>query len=199
VERAGLVPTAVDLTSFAVLRSLSRGLTEEESTVALVDIGARITNIVVHSSGVPHFVRLLLMGGQDITDALAERLGTGLPEAEGLKQVHGLRPTDDRALTAALRAVDATAQSLVDEIRGSLDYYRASNGERVVEKVVLSGGGALLAGLTDRLSQATRLPVEIGNPMAGMRIGRTGLDEDQVALVQPLAAVPVGLALGGVR
>ena len=33
----------------------------------LIDIGARVTNIVVHSAGVPRFVRILLMGGQDIT------------------------------------------------------------------------------------------------------------------------------------
>lgn len=199
VERAGLSPVSVDLTSFAVLRSLSTGLREEQSTVAVVDIGARVTNIVVHSTGVPHFVRILLMGGQDITDALAERLGTGLAEAEGIKQAYGLGVSPDTELAGGLRAVDATAQSLVDEIRGSLDYYRASTPDKPVEKVVLSGGGSLLIGLVDRLGQATRLPVEMGNPMRGMRIGRTGLDDEQVALVQPLAAVPVGLALGGPR
>ena len=42
---------------------------------ALVDIGARVTNIVVHQGGVPRFIRILLMGGQDLTDAVAERHG----------------------------------------------------------------------------------------------------------------------------
>ena len=44
----------------------------EVETEALIDIGARVTNVVVHSAGLPRFVRILLMGGQDITDAVAE-------------------------------------------------------------------------------------------------------------------------------
>ena len=43
----------------------------EGNAEALVDIGARVTNIAVHQGGVPRFVRVLLMGGADITDAVA--------------------------------------------------------------------------------------------------------------------------------
>jgi type IV pilus assembly protein PilM len=42
----------------------------------------------------------------------------------------------------------------------------------------------------------TRRPVVIGDTISGLHLGRTGLDDDQLAAVQPLAAVPVGLALG---
>jgi type IV pilus assembly protein PilM len=34
--------------------------------------------------------------------------------------------------------------------------------------------------------------------MANLRIGRTGLDDTQLDFVKPLAAVPVGLALGAI-
>ena len=34
--------------------------------------------------------------------------------------------------------------------------------------------------------------------MLGLRLGKTGLSDEQVDFVQPLAAVPVGLALGAV-
>ena len=57
---------------------------------ALVDVGARVTNIVVHQGGVPRFVRILLMGGQDVTDAVAERMGVPQEQAEALKQQLGL-------------------------------------------------------------------------------------------------------------
>ncbi|GAB2694345.1 type IV pilus assembly protein PilM [Thalassiella azotivora] len=194
-QRAGLDPTMVDLTSFAVLRSVGRRAATEAETEALVDVGARVTNIVVHSGGVPRFVRILLMGGQDVTDAVSERLGVPLAEAEGLKQQLGVLGGPPET-SAASRAVEVTAQSFVDEIRGSLDYYAASNPSHPVERIVLSGGGSLLKGLSDRLGQATRLPVSSGDPMASLRIGRTGLDDRQLSLVQPLSAVPVGLALG---
>jgi type IV pilus assembly protein PilM len=194
-QKAGLTTTMVDLTSFAVLRSMgSRGDVDVE-TEALVDIGARVTNIVVHRGGVPRFVRILLMGGQDITDSVAERLGVPQLEAEGLKQRVGLSGVQGE-LAGASRAVESIANSFVDEIRGSLDYYAASNPGAPVERLVVSGGGSLLSGLVDRLASASRRPVVAGDPMASLRIGKTGLDEDQLAVVQPLAAVPVGLALG---
>jgi type IV pilus assembly protein PilM len=92
--------------------------------------------------------------------------------------------------------VSTTAQDFVEEIRGSLDYYAASNPAAPVERILISGGGSRLDGLVERLSAATRLPVMPADPLAALRIGRTGLDTDQLDFVKPLAAVPVGLALG---
>ena len=37
-----------------------------------------------------------------------------------------------------------------------------------------------------------------GDPLRPLRMGRTGLDDDQLAFIKPLAAVPVGLALGAI-
>ena len=50
-ENAGLTVDAVDLTSFAVLRAMGRQTGLEVETEALIDIGARVTNVVVHSAG----------------------------------------------------------------------------------------------------------------------------------------------------
>jgi type IV pilus assembly protein PilM len=197
-ELAGLTVQAVDLTPFAVLRALGRQTGAAVETEALIDIGARVTNIVVHSGGVPRFVRILLVGGQDVTDAVAEQLAMPVPEAEVLKQQLGGAGFDE-GLEDVVRTVSGTAQDFVTEIRGSLDYYAASNPTAPVERLVVTGGGSRLVGLLDRLSAATRLPVTAGNPMGSLRIGRTGLDDAQLDFVTPLAAVPVGLALGAIR
>jgi type IV pilus assembly protein PilM len=61
---------------------------------------------------------------------------------------------------------------------------------------VLSGGGSRLTGLAERLSSATRLPVQSAQPMSALRLGRTGLTAQQLALVEASVTVPVGLALG---
>ena len=61
---------------------------------------------------------------------------------------------------------------------------------------MLSGGGARLTGLGQRLAAATRLPVEPGVATAALKIGKTGLTEEQLSYVEPQIAVPVGLALG---
>ena len=197
-EAAGLRPTMVDLTPFAVLRAMTPSQALDVDTVALVDVGARVTNIVVHSGGTPRFVRILLMGGQDITDAVADKLGLPHAQAEALKQDLNGRGADAAEIATAGRAVESTAAAFVDEVRGSLDYYAASTPGGGVTRLVVSGGGSRLRGLADRLAHATRLPVDVGNPMASLRVGKTGLSPEQLSFVQPLAAVPVGLALGAV-
>jgi type IV pilus assembly protein PilM len=201
VRKAGLTPTMVDLTPFAVLRSLgdldALGLGSEVE--ALVDVGAKVTNIVVHQGGTPRFVRILLMGGQDITDAVAERMGVEQDGAEGLKQTLGLAAAPPGMNEqAALRVIEATTAAFVDEVRGSLDYYTASSGSSPISRISITGGGSLLVGLSERLSTATRLTVVRGTPTSTMTIGKTGLSPEQLQFIEPLTAVPVGLALGAV-
>lgn len=201
VQKAGLTPTMVDLSSFAVLRSLARTdhLGMGSDVEALVDVGARVTNIVVHQGGVPRFIRILLMGGQDLTDAVADRMGMPLEQAEALKQELGLRDTSSAMdAEAAVRVIESSAASFVDEVRGSLDYYMASSGSAQISRLLLTGGGGRLAGLAGRLEAATRIPVVSGNPLATLSVGRTGLTPEQIEFVEPLAVVPVGLALGAV-
>ena len=200
VQKAGLEPVSVDLTSFAVLRSLTAGaeLGLAAPAEALVDVGASVTNIVVHQGGIPRFVRVLLMGGEDVTEAVAERLGVPVDQAEAVKQQMGMpsQPGMPLADHPAARVIETSGSAFVEEVRGSLDYYLASPGASPLRRVVLSGGGSQLRGLAERLAAATRLPVDLGSPMQSLRIGKTGLSPEQLQFVQPLVTVPVGLALG---
>lgn len=195
VEQAGLVVQAVDLTSFAVLRALGKQAGSDVETEALLDVGARVTNIVIHRGGVPVFVRILLMGGQDVTDAVADAMRVSPTQAEAMKQQIGHAPpvAENEDL---FRTVNGQARDFVDEVMGSLDYFAASNPGPRVQRILVSGGGSRLGGLVDRLARDTGLPVLAGDPMANLRLGNTGLDEMQLEFIRPLAAVPVGLALG---
>jgi type IV pilus assembly protein PilM len=196
---AGLTPEAVDLTSFAVLRALGTpdGLGLTQTAEALVEVGASITNIVVHQGGVPRFVRILLLGGADITETISDRMGVPLEQAEAVKQTSVL-PQDPTAAGASpvTRVLETAASTWVEEVRGSLDYYLAQPDAARLGRIVLSGGGGLLNGLAHRLSVATRVPVVPAAPLSRLEIGRTRLTPEQLAYVEPLATVPVGLALG---
>ncbi len=196
-QKAGLRASTVDLTPFAVLRAAgtidSAGMSGPE---AVVDVGSRVTNIVVHEGGVPKFVRILLLGGDDITGALVERLGVTMADAEQLKRDPALLASPQSA--DARRIVDAALTEFVDEVRGSVDYYLATSGSRPLARLVLSGGGSLSDGLAQRLATAVRTQVEYGRAFGQLTIGKTGLGPEQVRFVEPLAAVPVGLAMGAV-
>ncbi|HEX4018355.1 MAG TPA: type IV pilus assembly protein PilM, partial [Frankiaceae bacterium] len=200
VESAGLTPTSVDLNSFAVLRVLADvdrlGLSRRAE--ALVDVGASVTNIVVSEGGVPRFVRILLMGGADITESIADRMGIGAEQAEAIKQ-HEFVPAspDAPGISPMTRITESAADAWVEEVRGSLDYYFAQAGAARVSRIVLSGGGSQLGGLARRLAMTTGVPVEPATPLAPMQIGKTGLTDAQLDYVQAFSVVPVGLAMAG--
>ena len=197
VLAAGLSPAVVDLSSFAVLRAVaaSPGLGLHARPEAVVDIGADLTNIVVHENGIPRFVRILLIGGRATTQSLVEELGLTRIEAEQAKREVGLG--DEAGESGAMvRCMARSANELIEEIRGSLDYYSATSPSGPVTRVVLSGGGARLGGLAQKLAERLHVPVETGSPLAGLAVGATGLSDAQLRFVDPIAAVPVGLALG---
>lgn len=197
VIAAGLNPTVVDLNSFAVLRAIATtpGLGLGSRPEAVVDIGADLTNIIVHENGIPRFVRILLSGGRQITQALVEDHGLTLIDAEQTKREVGL--TEQAGpLAPSVRSMTRAAGELIEEIRGSLDYYSATSSTGAVTRVVLSGGGARLRGFPERLADRLRVPVEVGSTLSGVSVGGTGLSPAQLDYVDPIAAVPVGLALG---
>lgn len=200
VSRAGLEPVMVDLTPFAMMRSLGGagsavGLDTEGE--AIVDVGADVTNIVVHAGGFPRFVRVLMLGGRDITDALAERLGVDLQAAEITKLGLNLPTTSTSADShPGSRALERAAGQWIDELRQSLDYYSAQPQSLRLRRIVLTGGGARLDGLAQRLATAIRLPVVIASPLHSMRLGKSAISDDELQSVGAHVAVPVGLALG---
>lgn len=117
VQKAKLDPVGIDLDAFAALRSLTPPeMLSDPAAEMLVDVGATVTDMVVHQSGSPHFVRTVLFGGQRMTVMLADRLDIDLDEAERLKLelagagvVAGGSPNDG-AVTADA-AIDADADA----------------------------------------------------------------------------------------
>ena len=83
---AKLEPVGVDLVPFAMARAVGMpevGMEDEEGgEEAIVDIGATVTNILVHERGVTRFVRILPSGGRDITLAIARNFGVESDVAE---------------------------------------------------------------------------------------------------------------------
>ena len=201
VNAAKLEPVGLDLDAFAMLRSLApERMLEGRGGEMLIDIGASVTNIVVHEDGVPRFVRILLMGGAAITDGLMTALGLERDDAEDLKARTGL--LDEFAVgngAEAATLITERALRFVDEIRGSLDYYSAQTEAVGVSRAIVSGGASQLPGLRDRLSESLRMPVDRGHPMQELKIGNVGLASEQLIEAEPYLAVAIGLALGAAQ
>jgi type IV pilus assembly protein PilM len=197
VRDAKLEPELLDLDAFALLRALApEGLLADRGGELVVGIGASVTNIIVHEQGVPRFVRVLLMGGQQITESLMGGAELNHEEAEDVKARTGL-VTDDFAFgDDHARLIAERANRFVDEIRGSLDYYTAQADAIRVERAIVTGGGSRLSNLNERLAAALRIPVDVGHAFQHLSVGKVGLDDDQLAEAEHFLAVAVGLAQG---
>jgi type IV pilus assembly protein PilM len=195
ISAAKLEPVGVDLTPFAVARAVSpaaRGEVGQQGAEAIIDVGAGVTNILIHVGGEPRFVRILLVGGDDLTGSLASGLGISPEEAEAVKMDLGRGLGTPQANQILAGRVD----SLVDEIRGSVDYYASQQEVERVSAITITGGASLSAGLVNKLEQTVRVEVRRGAPLSQMNFGKSGLNQAQAVQVEPVAAAAIGLALG---
>ncbi len=103
LHAAGLEAEIIDVSSFALLRSLVEkpklvfeGERETEATV-LMNISAGITNIVVVEEGIPRFSRVTGIAGDNFTKAVANAMNLSFAEAEELKTNIGLPTSETEA------------------------------------------------------------------------------------------------------
>ncbi|MFZ4586124.1 MAG: type IV pilus assembly protein PilM [Acidimicrobiia bacterium] len=194
VRAANLNPIAVDLVPLALVRSLGFEPMADGTSEAIVSIGAGVTSVIVHENGVPRFVRTLGVGGRILTEVAARDLELSADAAEAIKR----RATDapDALFERAKGVLDRPLGDLLDEIRGSLDYYRTQVDAPPIRRVVLTGGTALLPEVPQRLATMMNLPVVLGGPRSLIDVADIGFAADELAMLDPFLAVPVGLALG---
>ena len=198
-EAARLLPTGLDLISFALVRAVGTmddALdAQSEGEEALVDVGAHVTNICVHDRGVTRFVRILPSGGRDISVAIARALNISDDDAERLKRGEELEagtPSVGDARGLAL----TRAAGFVDEVRSSLQFYTAQTPGTRIGRIIVTGGGSKLDGLLELFQERLPAPVDRGHPMQRVR-SELGLSDDAIAEAEPVLAVAIGLAVAG--
>jgi type IV pilus assembly protein PilM len=197
IEGGGLSASMVDIIPFALMRALSRASLVDDlepTAEAIVCVGAGITNVVVHQRGVPEFVRMLGVGGDDITEGIAAELAVDADTAEDLKRRANPASSDDLESRTA-QIVAARSTLLIEEIRGSLDYYQAQPEASPIGRIILTGGGSRTIGLGEALEQTLGIAVEEGHPLSGVELARTGIPEERLLENEALLSVPIGLAL----
>src|SRR5947207_4810427 len=197
IEGAGLSASLVDLIPFALMRSLTGSSLADElepTAQAIVCVGAGITNVVVHRHGVPEFVRMLGVGGDDITQGIATELTVDADTAEDLKRRADFASPDDLEARTA-RIVADRASLLIEEIRGSLDYYQAQPEATTLSRILVTGGASRTVGLVQGLEQTLGGSVVEAHPLLGMRVANLGIPEPRLTQSEALLSVPIGLAL----
>lgn len=194
-QLAGLTTVDVDLIPFALSRVLiSRA--RVAGTVALIEIGANTTSVVIVTDGVPQFVRIIPAGGAELTQALREGLDVEPGEAERIKATIGLaKQVTTMQEQQAVEIIYRVTSDLLTSLRNTVSYFVNTRPNTPVSGLVVTGGGAQLPGLTDALSEMTRLPVAVGDPFHAVALSRS-LNADVLRQNRSALTVALGLALG---
>jgi type IV pilus assembly protein PilM len=126
-----------------------------------------------------------------VTKVLAEKLGLPFASAEQFKFDLSVSLSAE-AKEELPQLLVKTLEPIVTEIQYMLDFFRSQNSGSV-EKVILSGGGALLLNLADYLTERLNVQTIIGDPW-----NRVRYPEELKPVLQevgPRLAVAIGLAM----
>ena len=200
---AGIRLAGVDLEAFALLRALTTqfatepGGGAERSALVAVSIGSERSVLAVSDGFSCEYTRVLEWGGNSLTDHVARALECEPEEAERIKVVLGLQGDEmpeglspERAVKAR-EAVRIGLQGFGRELVSSLQFYQGQPDSLGIRELVLAGGTAQLAGLAVELQQLVGVPVRVGDPLAGVSVGR----KLKGSAPSPSFAVPIGLGM----
>ena len=185
---------AIEVDAFALYNVLEVNYPEDfaEKTVALVNIGANTTTIVIVERGVPQLFRDLSVGGLTFAENLRKDLNVSPEEAESL--LHGAAP-------AAVSPADVEAllnlnvKSLIDEVEKTLSFYTAEDKrEKRLEEIFLAGGLANLRNIAGAFEQKFGLKATLFDPFRKVAYTEKKLNPVYYQKMAPLFAVAAGLA-----
>jgi type IV pilus assembly protein PilM len=193
VESAGVSCSILDVSTFALANCFMRNYPElTQDTSAIFDIGSGVTNFVVVENGEAVFARDIPMGGSNYTTDILKGMGVSEDEAEGLKLDISLgRPAPEELKTI----VQSSHESFCDELNKSLDFYTSTSNQGKIQRIYLTGGGSLMIGLKESLSNLSQLPVEMFNPFHTIQVDKGVIASEYISQIAPLAAIAVGLGL----
>jgi len=179
--------------------------TEKELGVAVADIGAGTIDLAMFLEGSPLRTAVLPIGGNNVTNDLALGLKTSLQVAEELKIQHGTcnlaAVTDDEEITVSVLGEDAgrtiqrreACEIIEARMRETFELMRGEMARGAAgllpAGIVLTGGGAQLAGAAELAREVLQMPVRIAGP-----VGIGGLID---TIQNPAYSTAVGLLQWG--
>ncbi len=152
---------------FANLRAIDFSCPDLGSKV-VIDVGARSSDMAIYSN-VVQLVSTLAVGGQHITEQIAQSLKLPIEQAGQLKIHYGIAKSRWQANLAA--ALEPILSNFANEVQKMVRYYHEHNSTgKPIDRIVLVGGGANMPGLADFLTHLTGVGTLICNPWQNLRV-----------------------------
>lgn len=190
VEESGLKVASLELDIFSVVRSL---VGDDLGKFLVVDIGAKISNIILVDKGVIRINRNINVGGDEITKNIASNLNVSWDRAEEFKKKNDYLKEEGKSIVLpVLNLIAKESKRLIELVSVG------NNLSKPLDKVILIGGGSDVPGIIDVFKDSLNNNIVMGNPFEKIII-----EDDAVKLnignVLSKFSVAVGLAIKGIE
>lgn len=192
IEGAGLTASIIDVESFAIeatYHQMKKDLDiEDDEIVALFDVGATTTTLHIMYQGRSIYTRDQTFGGKQLTDEIMQRYGLSMEEAGLAKRQGGLPESYEKEVLQSFN------DSLIQQISRALQFFFSATEFNNVDKILLAGGTASIAGLAELTEQQIGVPAQIANPIRGFALA-SRIDEIAILEDSPALMTVIGLAM----
>ena len=193
LEIGGLQAKVVDVEAYAMERAFQLVLPQlpnaaELETVALFDIGATMTTLNVFHQGRTVYTREQLFGGKQLTEEIQRRYGISMEEA-GLAKKTGELPDDYES-----EVLQPFKDAIVQQVNRSLQFFYGSTQFNEVDYILLAGGSASIASLSELIQDKVGAACSVSNPFTDMTLSNK-VSASAIANDAPAMMIACGLAL----
>jgi len=160
----GIELLAIESTSLSLKRLVSQ-MAIESTSIMILDIGEKFSDIIsLHESNV-FFARSLPVGGESLTRAISVNLGLDMASAEEYKKAYGMKEME---LEGKIKnAIMPVFESISEEVRRAIAMYVEAH-NKSVDLLILSGGGAKMPGLAEEMTKKLGVEVQVMQPFLRM-------------------------------
>tara|TARA_B100001057_G_scaffold268273_1_gene268380 strand:+ start:338 stop:2005 length:1668 start_codon:yes stop_codon:yes gene_type:complete len=196
VSQAGFSAKTINAATILDYNAIQFASPEQEEDVLLINIGARSTNLLFKNAD-GFFVRNIQLGGNSLTQNIADSLGKTFVQAEEIKHKFfggDLNYSEDDSGTKGMSAcADSFIRRMSQEITRSIVNYRRQKSGAAPKSILLSGRGSLLSSLSEQLSTSQKVPVELFDSLQNVTLG-VGIDSDSSATLSLEISEIIGAA-----
>lgn len=197
VKKAGLTVVGIEPETLAIQRVLASNPNNPNASI-IVNITSTSTLVIISYRGAVRFTRSIGIGGIEFTKAVQQSLNLDYSQAEEYKKTYGLDSAQVEG--KVYNAIKPVFDRILAEINRSKIFYTSRYPSVNMDKVIISGGTALMPGLLYYIANNFDLEVELANPWRNIQLSSSIEDKKEYLLNKgPVFVTPVGLALKEIK
>jgi type IV pilus assembly protein PilM len=192
IRAAGYNPKVLDVQPFAVYNVFEYNYPETASSgelVGLIHIGSAFSFAIYLKGKGPYLIRDLRIGSKDAINLLQERQNLSYEESDKILKGE----EEPSALT--LEVFREFSNMVSEEVRKTFPYLEY---QEKPDRLFVSGGGSLVPGLIDNMSDTLGVKVDRLNPFEKIVLSETFFSMGSIETIGSIFTPALGLSLRGV-